>query len=547
MKKKLLMSLALLFTFAAVAPEQEQYGADDAVELEGPEIEQVDLEEKRKSVIDLVNRGATFFETHSLAEVGTAFTHTKDFIVGELYLFLFNIKGRCFSHGQEANFLWQDMYDQTDAFGVPFVQEIIKKAENGGGWVSYEWRGATKVSYVKLLVKDEKAYVLGCGYYPHSKEDLVQNLVKGAVTLFNTAIAENRDPKEALSLLSYPLGKFIVGDLYLYALDFEGNIFAQGERPGLIGGNSLEYTDSNGVKVNQLIIKKLKESDAGIWVDYVSKKAPKRTYAERVVDKTGKEYFIACGYYPNADKDSVVDLVKRGYQMLKKTGESNSFNLFTSKREEDFRYGDLYLEVYNMMGKCVAHGGNEELVGQTVLNAQDDSGRYYIKEYIERAENGGGWVNIKLKGAFKTVYVEKVEIGLKKFVIAAGLYPSSKSESMMLLARSAADAIRVTGDKTSFADFVQRGGKFMRGDLSVFVFDTNGICYAYADSYALIWRNLLNAQDDNGMLFVQEFIKEAQKGSTVVHYTLNGVPKVAYIELVDRKDKRFVVGSSYYL
>lgn len=545
--KKILYCIGLLILIPTYPSQDTHISVNDESRTEEPEIEQVDLEEKRKSVVDLVNRGINFFENHALAEIGTAFTHTKDFIKGELYLFVFDIKGRCLAHGQEANFLWQDMYDIKDVYGVPFIQDIIKKANNGGGWVSYEWRGSTKVSYVKLVEKEEKAYVIGCGYYPHSKEDLVQNLVKGAVSLFNSIVAEGRDPKEALSVLSYPMGQFIIGDLYLYALDFEGNIYAQGDRPGLIGGNALSYADPNGLKVNQLIIKKLKESESGVWVDYLSKKAPKRAYAEKVKDKTGKEYFIACGYYPDAGRENAIDLVRRGYQMLKKTGESNSFNLFTSKREDEFRYGDLYLEVYGKFGRCMAHGANEELVGQEVINLQDDSGRYYIKEYIERAENGGGWVNIKLKGAFKTVYVEKVDIGLKTYVIACGLYPSSKSESMMLLARSAADSIRASGNKNSFAEFVQRGGKFMRGDLNVFVFDSNGICYAYADSYSLIWRNLFNAQDDNGMFFIQKFIKESEKGATVVHYTLNGVAKVAYIESVDYKDKRLIVGSSYYL
>jgi signal transduction histidine kinase len=360
-------------------------------------------------------------------------------------------------------------------------------------------------------------------------------------------VQQGRDPKEALSILNYPMGKFIVGDLYLYALDFEGNIFAQGDRPGLTGGNSLDYADSNGVKANQVIIKKLKETNGGVWVEYTSKNAPKRAYAEKVVDKTGKEYFIACGYYPDAGRDNAVDLVRRAFQTLKKTGESASFKLFSSKRDEEFRYGDLYLEVYNTAGKCVANGGNEELVGRDMINEQDESGRFYIKEFIQRAENGGGWVNIKLKGAFKTVYVELVEMGLKKYVITAGLYPSSKSETMMLLARSAADAVRASGRKGPFADFVQKGGKYMRGDLSIFAFDLNGVCYAYADSYALIWRNLFNAQDDDGMFFVQKFIKEGQKGATTIRYKLNGCEKVAYIEMVDLKGKSLIIGSSYYL
>lgn len=543
-----IMVWCLLVTVLSICAQEPMMIEDDIqAPLEEPVIPHVDLEAKRNAVIDLVNRGIDFFGKHTIAEIGTSFSHTKDFILGELYLFVFDVKGRCFAHGQEATLLWQDMYSYRDAFGVPVIQEFIQKAKSGGGWVSYEWRGGTKVSYVKLVNKDDKMYVIGSGYYPHSKEDLVQNLVRGAVSLFNETIAQGRDGKEALSLLSYPMGKFIVGDLYLYALDFNGTILAQGDRPGLIGGNSLEYTDSNGVKVNQVIIKKLKESDTGVWVDYVSKNAPKRAYAEKVTDKSGQEYFIACGYYPDAGRDNAIELVRRGYQTMKKTGETNSFALFTSKREEDFRYGDLYLELYAPNGTCVANGGNEELVGKNMIDQKDESGRFYIKEYIERAEHGGGWINIKIKGAFRTVYVEKVEIGLKKYVIACGLYPSSKSESMMLLARSAADSVRSSGITRMAGEFSQRGGKYMRGDLTIFSFDLNGVCYAYADSCALIWRNLFNAQDDNGMFFVQRFIKEAQKGATAVRYKLNGCEKVAYIEIVEHRGKSLIIGSSYYL
>ncbi len=63
------------------------------------------------------------------------------------------------------------------------------------------------------------------------------------------------------------------GDLYLYALDFDGNIMAQGERPGLIGQNSLNYQDSEGRFTNKEIIQKLRDAKEGVWVEYKSKRA----------------------------------------------------------------------------------------------------------------------------------------------------------------------------------------------------------------------------------------------------------------------------------
>src|SRR5205823_8999225 len=66
---------------------------------------------------------------------------------------------------------------------------------------NYEWRGASKVSYVKKVVKGDKTYIIGAGYYPHSKESSVENLVKGAADLFNTTIKNNRSKEEVFSAI----------------------------------------------------------------------------------------------------------------------------------------------------------------------------------------------------------------------------------------------------------------------------------------------------------------------------------------------------------
>ena len=47
-----------------------------------------------------------------------------------------------------------------DAHGTYVVQELLKVAHEGGGWVSYEWRGATEVSYVQEVKRTGSATVL---------------------------------------------------------------------------------------------------------------------------------------------------------------------------------------------------------------------------------------------------------------------------------------------------------------------------------------------------------------------------------------------------
>ncbi|HEB41585.1 MAG TPA: hypothetical protein ENI08_01025 [Candidatus Dependentiae bacterium] len=509
--------------------------------------EKFDLDAKRKSVISLVERGIEFFNKNDLVTVSNSFSHTKEFIKGELYLFLIDTKGTVFAHGQEPSLLWQNRYNSRDGLGALYIQQMIKKAQNGGGWMTYEWRGAMKVVYAKLVNKAGKDYVIGTGYYPHSKADIAVGLVKGAVALFDRVVGEGRPVEEAFSTLSYPLSKrFLIGDLYLYALDFNGVMMAQGDRPGLIGKNAWLSKDPTGKFVNQEIIKKLKETDEGIWIEYTSKNTLKRAYAEKVADKEGNSYFIACGYYPNAGRQEAKNLVGRGYQFMKAHGKSQAAKEFTSKRINTFRYGDLFLFVYDMKGLCIAHGGNEEFVGNNQWDLKDEDGHYFIREFIEKAKTGSGWVNSKVNNSFEASYVEGIDLGIDRFVIGCGLFPVSKSETMTLLVKSATSNLKHHSQEEVFRAFVERDGPFVRGDLFVFAFDETGICYAYGDDFNLIWRNLLDRKDDNGKPFIKIMINTVKRGPSKVRYQLNGAPVVAYVEQVENDGKKFAIGSSFY-
>lgn len=501
---------------------------------------------KRKAVVELVSRGVDYFNQHSIAESCYQFSHTKNFIEGELYLFMYSSDGTVFADGQQVESLWKNEYNKHDSFGMPVVQSIIQKARSGGGWVIYNWRNATKVSYVKEVKKEGKTYVIGTGYYPHSKPDAVVNLVKGAVSFFNKMIKEGRHMDDAFSPLSYPIGRFVYGDLYLYALDFKGNNLAHGDRPGLIGTNSWDYKDSAGVLVNQEIVKKLSASDKGIWIEYMSGGALKRSYIEKMTDAQGNNYFIGCGYYPDANRNKVVDLVRKGYQFMKTHGLSQAEIAFSDTRSTEYRYGDLSLFLYDLEGNILTQASGAQVVGQNQLNRKDDDGRPYVRDFIQKAQDGGGWVDIKLKGSFKSVYVEKVDLGVSSFVLGSGIYPISKNESMELLAKSGADYLQAREPKDAFVEFVNKDGKFVRGDLYLFVFDTDGICYVFGDENSVIWRPLLDAVDDNGVRFVQEIINTVKYGASEVRYTLNGVEKVGYVKSVQKGDKVFIVGSSYF-
>jgi cytochrome c len=535
--------------YVAPSPDGEGVDGDDIDDDGEIAVDEFDLQQKQKEIRALMERGVSFCANNPLTKICHSLTHTKDFIEGELYLFLVNLKGVMYAHGDREDLVWKNMWDYRDSFGALAVQSMIKTAQEGAGWLTYEWAGSIKVSFVEKVVIEGQEYVLGCGYYPHSKKYGAIGLVKGAVGLFNQDVAEGRGIEGAFSTMGYPLSeRFIFGDLYLYALDFDGVIKAQGEEPGLIGTNALNRTDTKGKPINKEIIEKLqrKKEGEGVWIEYTSKNALKYAYAEKVKDDKGKYYFIACGYYPEIDRDTTMDLVHRGFQYMKGSGISLAAKDFTDKAINTYRLGDLYLFVYDMKGKCIAHGGNPSYVGQNHFDAKDQDGVYYVREFIEQAKVGGGWVDSKLKNSFQSAYVEKIDMGVDSYVIGAGMFPVNKPETMTLLVKSAVGFLQTHSDEYSFEKFIARKGEFIRGDLSVMVIDLDGYCYAWGDHYELIWENLINWKDDQGKPFIKQMIEQSLQGAGSFAYKFNKKMRINYTQLLEKGDKKYLLCSGFY-
>lgn len=78
-----------------------------------------------------------------------------------------------------------------------------------------------------------------------------------------------------------------------------------------------------------------------------------------------------------------------------------------------FRKGELYVFVYDLEGKVLAHGGDVRRVGTNQINGKDPDGKFYVKERIELAKTKGkGWQDYKFmnpvdnKIEAKTSYIE---------------------------------------------------------------------------------------------------------------------------------------------
>jgi signal transduction histidine kinase len=126
-----------------------------------------------------------------------------------------------------------------------------------------------------------------------------------------------------------------------------------------------------------------------------------------------------------ATKDQAVAMVKSGVAFIKANGVEKGYAEISNK-EGQFRDRDLYLVVYGLDGKCLAHGANPKQIGRELLELTDVDGKYFVKERVAlvRAQPGGVWQDYKFtnpvtkKIAPKTMYCEKLD----EVAVCGGVY-----------------------------------------------------------------------------------------------------------------------------
>ena len=117
-------------------------------------------------------------------------------------------------------------------------------------------------------------------------------------------------------------------------------------------------------------------------------------------------------------------LVKKAIQVVKAEGKEKAFAEINNPKGK-FVDRDLYIFVYDMDGKCVAHGFNQKMIGKELIEIKDSDGKLYVKERVEIAKTKGkGWQDYKFTDPItkkiepKSAYVERVE----SLIVGCGVY-----------------------------------------------------------------------------------------------------------------------------
>ncbi len=503
--------------------------------LKAQDIDDERIRTKMKRVEKMVKDAVAFFKKKSIGNACRSFEQDAEWRAGDLYVSVFNDFGALLVDGPLTQRLWEDFQVPTrdELTGLivsdSFVGKMLELGTDGG-WISYDWDFGIRFAFSKTVKKHGSTFVITVGFYPDSPRFAIQQLVKKAIRY-----GERAGAHQMFEQINNPRGVFVRGDLYLWAYDFEGFAYAHGHNIVFVGQNRKEWKDSFGFKRNKKMIETVQVDGKG-WIDYIEDGLPKTAYFEAFIDpRSGRRYIVGGGYYPTINDDMVVNFVKRGINYLKSNGVDQAFRDFSSYAGK-FVQGPLRLFAYNLEGTMLADSENPIFIGQNLVHEKDSEGTRIVVKILDAVKNdaSSGWVTFKDKGAYRSVYVEYVEVPDGKFIIGSGYWPASKDYTARSIAEKAVGKLKSTELSEAIRGFLTISNDWVRGDLYVRVYSADGICLASGPDRGRIWHDEKKHLDEKGYPVFKEILAIARGGGGLAEYPMYGYPYRAYVNLVEK-------------
>lgn len=131
--------------------------------------------------------------------------------------------------------------------------------------------------------------------------------------------------------------------------------------------------------------------------------------------------FAADGKGTAAEATAMVD---KAIAYIKKNGREKAFAEINNPKGQ-FTDRDLYVVVYDLNGKVLAHGANAKMIGKDMIDLRDSDGKYFVKERVDIAKAAGkGWQDYKFMNPVsraiepKSMYIQKHE----DLIVGCGIY-----------------------------------------------------------------------------------------------------------------------------
>ncbi|NMB78955.1 MAG: histidine kinase [Methanomicrobiales archaeon] len=391
------------------------------------------------------------------------------------------------------------------------------------------------------------------------------------VAFVDSAVAyvKTHGKEQALAEFSNPKGSFMQGELYIYAYDFNGTTLAHPINPESVGK---KREGANGVFVTEFG-KAIRKGNGSafypfVYVNPAHNKAleTKLGYAVAVDDT----WWLGSGKYtgpvepavaalPGAPSTSqeIRDFVDNAAAYAQKNGKGAALTAF-SNRSGPFVAGNVYIYALDYSGHILALPFQPQLTGTDFSPLPDSAGRYYTRTEITLAQQGGGYLlyqypnpaeNFSVR--YKVSYVRPVD---DQYWIGAGAYTREDllldPELRAFVAEAKTYAVK-NGKEKALAEFNNKNGSFVRGELYVFAYDYNGTSIAWPYRPDLVGTDRSGATDPvTGTRHIQAMLSAARNGTTLVeYYSVNPSTNTTQLKIVDVADidGTWMIGAGRYM
>jgi methyl-accepting chemotaxis protein len=129
----------------------------------------------------------------------------------------------------------------------------------------------------------------------------------------------------------------------------------------------------------------------------------------------------------NGSMEEATEMVRKAVASLHAKGKEKTFAEINNKLGA-FCDRDLYVVVYDLNGRNLAHGSNPALIGKDLIDAKDGAGNLYVRERIAIIRNkGNGWQEymflnpISKQMEAKSMYLDKYQ----DLIVGCGVYKTN--------------------------------------------------------------------------------------------------------------------------
>jgi len=240
--------------------------------------------------------------------------------------------------------------------------------------------------------------------------------------------AQKQEKSVALLEFNNKTGHFVIGDIYVYALDYSGIALALPFQPEMVGENFTPIVDASGKPFTKVEIALVKQGGGYILYHYPypadDQQSTMKISFVRPVDDT---YWIGAGMY--TDEESILrpglkQFVDHAKEFALENGKETALDSFNDVNGS-FIQDDLYIFAYDYNGTVLAWPYRLDQIGVNRMNATDIVGLSHVKAFLDTAQSGGGITDYYSVNPFtnltdlKISYVQDID---GTWMIGAGEY-----------------------------------------------------------------------------------------------------------------------------